>query len=340
MARRGNRRGRQESEDPSRDHAAAGPRFTVFTPTRNRAHTLSRVYESLKAQTFRDFEWLVIDNESEDGTEALIAGWAAEADFPVRYVRQPNRGLTVSWNRAVDEARGELLATLASDDTCYPIALERLWAIWTSIPESRRDEFASVTTLCVDQNGRLIGDPFPRSPLDVSALEMRYRYGVKGEKWGAQCLSVMRRFRFPVIDGYLGYVPEGLVWDAIARRYKERCVNEILRQFWLDAPASLSRPRFVGDSALGGVLRAEDQLSHDLTYFRNAPGEFFRAAMRYARFSFHLGRGPIAQLSRLPTAGAKALVIAAMPIGLVRYVWDLRRWMHRTRVPRTVVSTV
>ena len=51
--------------------------FTVFTATRNRAHTLPRVYESLKSQTFRDFEWLIIDNESTDGTPDLVARWQA-----------------------------------------------------------------------------------------------------------------------------------------------------------------------------------------------------------------------------------------------------------------------
>ena len=138
--------------------------FTVFTPTRDRAHTLDRVYTSLKAQTMRDFEWLVVDNESTDGTEALMRGWMAEADFPIRYVQQPNRGLTVSWNRAVTEAHGTFLATLASDDTCYPNALERLCQLWEEIPAERRDEFASIATLCVDEKGELIGDPFPESP--------------------------------------------------------------------------------------------------------------------------------------------------------------------------------
>ena len=46
------------------ESAPAAPKytFTVFTATRNRAHTLPRVYESLKSQTFRDFEWLIVDN--------------------------------------------------------------------------------------------------------------------------------------------------------------------------------------------------------------------------------------------------------------------------------------
>ena len=49
--------------------------LTVFTPTFNRAHTLDRLYRSLCAQTCQDFDWLVIDDGSTDGTEALIQTW-------------------------------------------------------------------------------------------------------------------------------------------------------------------------------------------------------------------------------------------------------------------------
>ena len=54
-------------------------RFTVFTPTYNRAHTLPRVYESLKRQTCHDFEWLIVDDGSTDNTQEIIASWQTVA---------------------------------------------------------------------------------------------------------------------------------------------------------------------------------------------------------------------------------------------------------------------
>lgn len=63
------------------------PRITIFTPTYNRAYILTRLYESLVAQTCRDFEWIVADDCSTDDTEALLKRWTAEGNIDMRYFR-------------------------------------------------------------------------------------------------------------------------------------------------------------------------------------------------------------------------------------------------------------
>ena len=66
--------------------------ITVFTPAYNRAHTLRRAFNSLKAQTCKDFEWLIIDDGSTDGTSELVERLQEEADFPIRYYWKENGG--------------------------------------------------------------------------------------------------------------------------------------------------------------------------------------------------------------------------------------------------------
>ena len=73
--------------------------FTVFTPTYNRVDLLPKAYDSLRNQTFCDFEWVIVDDGSTDGTEAIVHEWSNEAPFPIHYTWQPNRGKAVAINR-------------------------------------------------------------------------------------------------------------------------------------------------------------------------------------------------------------------------------------------------
>ena len=53
-------------------------KITLFTPTYNRAYIIDRLYESIKRQTYRDFEWIVFDDGSTDNTSELVDGWIKE----------------------------------------------------------------------------------------------------------------------------------------------------------------------------------------------------------------------------------------------------------------------
>ena len=308
---------------PRRDLITSTYRFTVLTPTRNRAHVLHRVFDSLTAQTFRDFEWLIVDNGSTDGTADLVAGWQASAGFPIRYIVQENAGVHASWNRGVDEARGTLLLEIRSADTFVPDALERFIAIWTAIPEGERSGYSGVSVNCEDEHGRLIGTEFPKDILDSDSSEIRYRYHVKGEKWGFQRMDVMREHPMPVVDGYIGYIPEAIVWRAIGRRYKTRYVNERLRVYWQDQALGISRLP-IRLSATGGLLEAESLLNLDIRWLRWDPIAFMRMAVLYVRCSFHVGRSIPEQVRRLKPFRARVLWVFAAPVGWLCYLNDRR----------------
>ena len=295
--------------------------FTVFTPTFNRAHTLHRVFDSLAAQTLRDFEWLVVDDGSDDGTTQLVGRWRATGAFPVRYVRQPNLGKHVAHNRAVGLAAGTLFLTLDSDDGCVPSALERLNRHWLDLPDADRDRFVGVTGLCVTEDGRIVGDRFPADVFDSDPRETYYRHRIRGEKWGFSRTDVLRRFPFAeTVTG--SWVPEASVWFRIASEYRTRYVNEALRIYYTDVP-SLMRRRPLSADAAGKRQYYLERLREDLAFFRVAPDLLGAAAANYVRFSLHAGRR--ARADRKGLAGtARALVAAASPLGYALYVRD--RW--------------
>lgn len=296
--------------------------FTVFTPTYNRARTLHRVFDSLAAQTSRDFEWLIVDDGSGDGTSELVAGWQSTAAFPIRYIVQDHGGKHVAFNRGVREARGRLFLTFDSDDSCVPTALERFQALWEGIPAPQRDAFSAVTVLASDESGTVVGDRFVRDIDDSDSLEKYFLRPVAGEKWGFQRTDVLRRFPFPEPTD-VTFVPESIIWFAIAREYKTRYVNEVLRVYHRgDAGGNLSD--LTPATARGRLMFHRVVIEDYLDYLPRAPRVFMRSLVNYARYSWLSGRGPLQQVRTLRSIRRKLLVIPFVPIGGIVAMRDRR----------------
>ncbi|MFH1117065.1 MAG: glycosyltransferase [Pseudomonadota bacterium] len=109
------------------------PAASVIIPTYNRAHVLGRAIGSVLAQSYRDFELIVVDDGSTDDTAALPAC----RDERVTLVRQDNRGVSAARNTGIRHSRGRLTAFLDSDDEWLPDKLARQ----VGRPESEQPDF-------------------------------------------------------------------------------------------------------------------------------------------------------------------------------------------------------
>jgi glycosyltransferase involved in cell wall biosynthesis len=297
--------------------------FTVFTPTFNRAHTLPRVWDSLRRQTFKDFEWIVVDDGSSDNTRDLVSTFSQRSEFPVTYLWQQCGHKKAACNFAVREARGILFLTIDSDDECVPTALERFWWHWNNIAVSRRDHFSAVTALCAYPDGRLVGDRFLcKEWLDSDSIEMVHRWKVSGEKWGFQRTDVMRRFPFP--ESINGFVPEGVVWTQISLHYKTRFVNEVLRIYHQssDGLTRSSRPR--KETALGTAYWMSSVFRYEAQFLCYNPKWFVRCAINFTRFHLHCGDSPLPKVFGFRRT-ATALLLAMYPLGWLAYLIDCGR---------------
>jgi len=299
--------------------------FSIVTPTYNRAHTLERVYRSLQEQSYQDFEWVVVDDGSTDGTRQRVEAWQAEAGFPIRYVWQAQQHKKTALNTGIRQARGEWVVLLDSDDELDSSALCHMARAWEEIPLDRRALFVGITGLCARPDGQVVGDPYPLDVMDATPLEMYFRHRVRGEKFGCLRTDIVRGFPFP--EGVAGFVPESLVWRAMARAgYQTRFVNQVFRVYH-DSPDSLTRQTTAGDMrvlAPGLWLLAHDTLDQCLGWFYQRPWAFFSAAARYTRFGLHwrsLGL-PRPLDCRLTRPAARLLVALAWPLGLGLFLRD------------------
>lgn len=96
------------------------PSVSVILPTYNRAGHLRQAFASIRAQEFRDWELIVVDDGSRDGTRELVADLSADLAQPVRYHYQENRGAYAARNTGLDLAGGTYVAFFDSDDCWLP----------------------------------------------------------------------------------------------------------------------------------------------------------------------------------------------------------------------------
>ena len=98
--------------------ASTGPRLSIGLPVYNGEDYLAESLEALLGQTYEDFELIISDNASTDGTTDICRRYARQ-DSRIRYFRQSrNLGCNPNHNFVIEQARGELFK-LASDDDLY-----------------------------------------------------------------------------------------------------------------------------------------------------------------------------------------------------------------------------
>ena len=123
------------------------PTVSVVVPAYNRELTLPRTLDSVLAQTYADFEVLVVDDGSADGTAAVAEAYAGR-DGRVRLLRQPrNAGVSAARNRGLREARGEFVAFLDSDDEWLPEMLARQVGRFREVPDDVGLVYCGVETV-------------------------------------------------------------------------------------------------------------------------------------------------------------------------------------------------
>jgi glycosyltransferase involved in cell wall biosynthesis len=209
-------------------------RVSAIVPAYNAAHYLPTSIKSVMDQTYTDWELVIVDDGSTDGTRELVASYAAQLGDKLRYVHQPNKGLPAARNTGIRNASGELMALLDADDIWLPARLERSVAAMDVDPAIGivHGRFERVNV-----EGSPVGQTQPVFPLKyMSGMIADHLYT---RRIHLACATVT--FRKACIEK-AGWFDETMratedrdLWFRIARFYKVAFVDEIIARYRVSA---------------------------------------------------------------------------------------------------------
>lgn len=191
--------------------------ITIFTPTFNREHTLARLYGSLKNQTNHSFEWIIVDDASQDKTCDLIESFKAQENlFDIVYIRQEHGGKHRAINKAVGYAKYDWFFIVDSDDflTKDAVALvdawikkygdeEKLAALSGSKYDINKNMAMSVPTILSNNPG-------------IKCLNHeRHKFDLDLDKAEVYKTAILKKYKFPEYDNEF-FVTEAECWNRIS----------------------------------------------------------------------------------------------------------------------------
>lgn len=285
--------------------------ITVFTPTYNRAQLLDKAYQSLCRQDCKDFEWLIVDDGSTDDTASKVSSFCSESKINIRYIQKENGGKHTAINCGVNAAEGKLFYILDSDDSVPEGALQIIAQRYWDIAEDQT--ICGICGYMAHHDGTVIGRPIYQNLPDCTSLDMRYKYGIKGDMREIFKTSVLKAFLFPEISGER-FCPEALVWNRIALKYKLRLIPDVI--YYADYLDTGLTSQIVG-------LRMHSPQASMLCYaeLNACPipwSQKLKAAINYWRFRFCARSKP---LTTLPLAWH----FVALPAGYIMHLKDKKK---------------
>jgi glycosyltransferase involved in cell wall biosynthesis len=165
------------------------PRVSIGIPVRNGERFLAEALDSLLSQSYSDFELIISDNASSDGTEAICREYAAR-DPRVRYYRsQEDVGLANNFNFLFTRARGEYFKWAAADDVHEPDWIARCLAILDQDPTV---VLVYARTRFIDENGHPLGGVDPGFNLQSELARERLRCVIYANSWVNAIFGVIR----------------------------------------------------------------------------------------------------------------------------------------------------
>ena len=198
--------------------------LTILTPTYNRRDRLPALFESLQNQTVYGFQWLVIDDGSNDNTEDYIRGLRTDR-FVIEYHRKENGGKHTALNYAHPYIKGDYVCIVDSDDYLTNDAVQSIFNLIKQY--GANEEIACYSFQKGEKNGEAMVKNVPDEPVVSNHIDFRLNGNRPGDCCEVEKTSVFREFPFPEFPGEK-FISEGYLWVNIGLKYNTVYINKVI----------------------------------------------------------------------------------------------------------------
>ena len=137
-------------------------KISILTPCYNSSKFIERLFNSLQNQTDKNFQWIVIDDCSKDNTADLLKDFQKKANFEMILIQNPtNKMISYNLNLGVQNSTGDFITFIGHDDEFKPEAIQEFKKDWYNLSKTQQQDLGGIIYNTNDQNGNLIGTPFP-----------------------------------------------------------------------------------------------------------------------------------------------------------------------------------
>lgn len=292
--------------------------FNIITPTYNRAHTLERVFNSLKSQSMHAFKWIIVDDGSSDGTKQLVDNWILNhQDLNIEYFILPeNKGKPYAVNYGVQKATYLYTLIADSDDSFDANTLEYLRATWEDIPSDEYDKIGAIWSLTQDEDQKVLGDKFPMDRWQVNFYErvLNQEKPIKGDKW--HCWKTELLKRFPLYYEEKCHIGESHTWNLINKNYDFVCINTVFLTVHRSEVSLMNTSRSKKNRERAKYMGSYYELS-DVSISHILKFKYYRyMAFQYIRSQFYY-RSTDKKLSTKKTAVLLLIFIVNSPVRIL-----------------------
>ena len=287
---------------------------TIFTPTYNRAKLIGRVYESLKRQTDKDFEWVIVDDGSKDNTEEVVNEFIKENSIPITYIKKENEGKHIAINLGAEKAQGELFFIVDSDDYITDDAIEIIKGDW----ERYGQGLGGIIYLKGYENKEVIGSDFENDYIISDKIKEIVNKEILGDKCEIVLTRLVRENKFPQYNNEK-FIGEDVLWLTISRKHKylfrKKC---IYIAEYLEGGLSYSGRKLRISCPIGGMKSASMLMQSDVKFKIR-----MKNYLLYSTYGF-FGKCKIKDLYK--EVPSKLLLIVSMPFGYCLYLYWKKRF--------------